>query len=173
MKTLLLTGLTCLVAMTGQGFAQSQQTVRANFIDAKGQQVGTATLTQMEKGVLIDLNVSGLPAGELAFHVHDVGKCEPNTRFDSAGPHYGPQGHDHGFHSAKGPHIGDMPNQFVGQDGKLRSQVINQGITLGSGQGSVFDQNGSALVIHAKADDYRSQPSGNAGDRLVCAVIEK
>jgi superoxide dismutase, Cu-Zn family len=172
MRTPLL-GIACFLALTAPGLAQSSQTARATFVDAKGQQVGSATLTQTPNGVLINVDVAGLPAGEHGFHIHETGKCEPNTRFESAGDHYSLQGQKHGHQSEGGPHAGDMPNQFVGQDGKLRAHVINSNVTLGTGEGSLFDQDGSAILIHAKADDYRSQPSGEAGDRLACAVVAK
>lgn len=145
----------------------------ATFVDAKGERIGTATLTQVANGVLIALDVKGLPPGEHAFHVHATGRCEPRTGFKSAGDHYAPRGNQHGFHAARGPHAGDMPNVFVQQDGTLRAHVLNPGVTLGSGAGSLFDSDGSALVIHGGADDYRSQPSGNAGDRVACAVVER
>ncbi|MFO7277157.1 MAG: superoxide dismutase family protein [Pseudomonadota bacterium] len=145
----------------------------ATFVDAKGERIGTATLSQAANGVLIALDVKGLPPGEHAFHVHGTGRCEPKTGFKSAGDHYAPRGRQHGFHAARGPHAGDMPNVFVQQDGTLRAHVLNTGVTLDSGTGSLFDSDGSALVIHGGADDYRSQPSGNAGDRIACAVVEK
>jgi superoxide dismutase, Cu-Zn family len=168
-----LLGIACLLALMGSSLAQSPPMARATFVDAKGQQVGSATLTQMTNGILIAIDMSGLPAGEHGFHIHETGKCESNTKFESAGDHYGLQGQKHGHQSECGPQAGDMPNQFVGPDGKLRAHVINPDVTLGSGQGSLFDQDGSAILIHAKADDYRSQPSGEAGDRLACAVVAK
>jgi superoxide dismutase, Cu-Zn family len=172
MKTPLF-GIACLLVLTTSSLAQAPQTARATFVDAKGQQVGSATLTQMANGVLVNIEVSGLPAGEHGFHIHETGKCEPTTRFESAGDHLSLSGQKHGHQSESGPHAGDMPNQFVGPDGKLRAHVINPNVTLGSGQGSLFDQDGSAILVHVKADDYRSQPSGEAGDRLACAVVAK
>ena len=163
----------CVLAAPPALAQSAAPTARANFINAQGQPVGKATLTQTPNGVLISAELAGLPPGEHAFHIHEVGQCDPATAFDSAKGHYDPRGHKHGFTVEGGPHAGDMPNQFVGQDGKLRLDAFNPNVTLGSGQATVFDQDGSALVIHANADDYRSQPSGNAGGRIACAVIEK
>ena len=159
------------IAMTGSALAADSAT--ATFVDAKGKQIGKATLTQTPNGVLIDVDVSNLPAGEHAFHIHQTGRCDPGEGFKSAGDHYAPRKHEHGFKVEAGPHGGDMMNQFVGGDGKLRAHVINMRVTLGEGEGTLFDQDGSALVVHAKGDDYQTQPSGGAGDRIACAVIER
>lgn len=156
-----------------QGQQQSGQSATAQFIDAKGQQIGQATLRQTPNGVLIEAEVSGLPAGPHAFHVHETGKCDPADGFKSAGGHYAGGADKHGFEVEGGPHAGDMPNQHVPEGGKLMAEVVNDRVSLGGGEGDLFDDDGSALVIHAKADDYRSQPAGDAGDRLACAVIEK
>ncbi len=142
------------------------------FIDARGKQIGQATLTETPSGVLISIDVSGLPPGEHAFHLHQKGTCEAKDGFKSAGDHYAPQSKQHGFKAQGGPHAGDMPNQFVQDDGMLRAEVLNANVTLREGDTTVFDKDGTAIVIHASADDYRSQPSGNAGDRIACAVIE-
>jgi superoxide dismutase, Cu-Zn family len=168
-----LIGAACLMASAAPSFAEAPQMAKGDFIDAKGQKVGGASLIQTQGGVLIKLEIAGLPAGEHGFHIHETGKCEPNTKFESAGDHFDSDSHKHGYLTAGGPHIGDMPNQFVGQDGKLHAEVINPNVTLGSGAASLFDQDGSAIVVHAKADDHRSQPSGEAGDRLACAVVQK
>jgi Cu-Zn family superoxide dismutase len=146
---------------------------KAAFIDAQGKRIGTAQLTQTPSGVLIELDLNGLPPGEKAFHIHEKGVCDPRDGFKSAGAHYDPRGNQHGLHAAKGPHAGDMPNQFVRQDGVLRAHVLNTVVTLSPGEASLFDADGSALVLHAKPDDYRSQPAGDAGDRIACAVIER
>jgi Cu-Zn family superoxide dismutase len=147
-------------------------TVKANFIDAQDQSVGTAALSQTPTGVLVQIDLRGLPAGERAFHIHKTGKCETAKKFESAGPHFTAEGKEHGFHAAAGPHMGDMPNQTVDQDGRLKADVLVPGVTLKRGEeNSLLDDDGAALVIHAKADDYRSQPAGAAGDRIACAVI--
>jgi Cu-Zn family superoxide dismutase len=169
-----LIGTALAIILAAPASAQNKsETAKASFVNTEGKQIGTATLTQTPSGVLIQTEISGLPPGEHAFHVHASGKCEPANQFKSAGDHFDPRGHKHGYETVGGPHAGDMPNQFVSQDGMLKADVINPNVTLRKGEGSVFDRDGSALVVHAKADDYRSQPSGEAGDRLACAVIEK
>ena len=108
-------------------------------------------------------------AGEHAFHIHAVGKCEPP--FTTAGGHFNPAQHKHGFMSGEG-HAGDMPNLHVPEGGALSIEVLNRDVTLAKGKpNSVFDADGSAIVIHAKADDYKSDPAGNAGDRIACGVV--
>jgi Cu-Zn family superoxide dismutase len=137
--------------------------------DAKGNEVGKAELTATPSGVLIRLDLTAVPAGEHAFHIHAVGKCEPPD-FKSAGPHYNPDETKHGLMNAEGPHAGDMPNLDVPSDGKLQVEVLNPLVSLND-KASLLDQDGSALVIHAGADDYVSDPAGNAGDRIACAVV--
>lgn len=146
-------------------------TVNVTMIDAQGQAIGTAALRDTSGGVLIDLDIKGLSAGEKAFHIHQTGKCTPADKFVSAGGHFAPAKNPHGLMVAKGPHAGDMPNLFVKQDGAVRAQVLNSGVTLGKGKTSLADADGSALVIHAGPDDYKSQPAGDAGGRIACAVI--
>jgi superoxide dismutase, Cu-Zn family len=146
----------------------------ATFVDASGRKLGTAKLTQTPRGVLMVLDVSGLPPGEHGLHLHEVGKCEGATKFKTAGDHYAPQGrNEHGFHTTGGPHAGDMTNQFVTRDGKLLAHVLNERVTLMPGRVSLLDADGTAIVVHAAPDDYHTQPSGNSGDRIACAVIER
>lgn len=172
MKTVLL-GMACAVAIAAPALAQAPQKATATFINAEGKEIGSANFTQTPSGVLIALDVRGLPAGEHAFHVHQKGLCEGAGKFTSAGGHYDPHGKKHGYMVEGGPHGGDMPNQFVGADGVLKANVLNTSVTLGSGAGTLFGPDGTALVIHAKADDYSSQPAGDAGDRIACAVIKR
>jgi Cu-Zn family superoxide dismutase len=158
--------------LVAPAFAQAPTTAKATFIDQAGKEVGTATLTQTPGGVLIRAEISGVPAGEHAFHIHEAGVCDPATKFNSAKGHYS-GGHQHGYLVAAGPHIGDMPNQFAPGDGPLRVEVFNPMVALDAGERGLFDADGSALVVHAGKDDYSSQPSGAAGDRIACAVIER
>jgi Cu-Zn family superoxide dismutase len=149
--------------------ASAETLANAQLKDGSGKAVGDVDLVQTQGGVLIKLQVKGLPPGEHAFHVHAVGKCE--APFESAGPHFNPTSHKHGMLSGEG-HAGDMPNLHVPQSGELNVEVLNAAITLDKGKpNSVFDTDGSALVIHAKADDYKTDPAGNAGDRIACGVI--
>ena len=151
--------------------AQSQaQTAKAALKDAQGKDVGEVQLVQVTNGVLIRMALKGAPAGERAFHIHAVGKCE--APFTSAGPHFNPAGHKHGLEAKEGSHAGDMPNLHVPASGELVIEVANPMVTLAKGQpNSLFDADGSAIVIHAGKDDYKSDPAGNAGDRIICGVI--
>ena len=150
--------------------AQADQAAKASFVGGDGSAKGSATLTPTPAGVLIGLDLSGLPpASWVAFHVHETGTCDPATGHESAGGHFNPGGKKHGFNVADGPHAGDMPNQYVGGDGTLHAQVLNSAVTLDD---SATGIKGRALMIHAKPDDYASQPSGAAGERLACGVIE-
>jgi superoxide dismutase, Cu-Zn family len=146
------------------------QTAQTTLKDAAGKDVGTATLTQTPAGVLIALAVKGVPTGEHAFHVHTVGKCEPP--FTSAGGHFNPAGHKHGL-MAGAAHAGDMPNLHIPASGELSVEVLNTAVTLEKDKpNSVFKPDGTALVIHAGKDDYQTDPTGNAGDRIACGVIQ-
>lgn len=164
--------LICATPALAQTGDTPSKTLKTNFINAEGKQIGTATLSQTLNGVLIQTDLRGLPPGEHGFHIHETGKCEANNGFESAGGHFAPRGQQHGFLTAGGPHAGDLPNQIVGQNGRLQADVLAAYVTLEAGRDvSLLDQDGSALVVHSKADDYKSQPSGNAGDRIACAVI--
>lgn len=148
------------------------QVARATLVDRSGQPVGTADLIQTPTDVvLIRLNVRGLEPGTHAFHIHETGQCT-TPDFASAGGHYAPHGRSHGFLHAEGEHGGDMLNIQVPQDGQVETERIARHVTLEPGAaGYLLDDDGSALVIHSGADDYESQPSGDAGSRVVCGVI--
>jgi Cu-Zn family superoxide dismutase len=147
----------------------SAELANAQIKDTSGKAVGDVDLTQTPGGVLLRLSLKGIPPGERAFHIHAVGKCEPP--FESAGPHFNPGNKKHGMLSGEG-HAGDMPNLHIPQSGELKVEVVNGTITLEKGKpNSVLDGDGSSIVIHARADDYKSDPAGNAGDRIACGVI--
>jgi Cu-Zn family superoxide dismutase len=153
--------------------AQAQEAARATFVNIDGREIGWAELTNTPHGVLIAARVTDLPSGGHGFHIHETGQCNVSDGFESAGGHFAPAGKSHGFSAPAGPHAGDMANQFVQSDGTLRVEVFNPAVTLGSGQNGLLDGDGSAIVIHANPDDYKSQPSGKAGARIACAVIGK
>jgi superoxide dismutase, Cu-Zn family len=142
----------------------------ADLKTVDGRNVGVVTLTQTRSGVRIAMALLGLPPGEHAFHVHAVGKCEPP--FTSAGPHFNPGQKKHGLNSKGGHHAGDMWNINIPDNGNLTLTVENKDITLEKGKpNSVYQDGGTAVVIHAGKDDYVTDPAGNAGDRIACGVI--
>jgi len=158
-------GVACVVSLSAHA-----QIAKAPLKNAAGKDVGTVDLVHTPNGVLLKMSLKGIPAGEHAFHIHAVGKCEPP--FTTAGGHFNPGSKKHGMEAADGPHAGDMPNLHVPASGELVIEIANPAISLAKGQpNSVFDADGSAIVIHAKADDYKSDPAGNAGDRIACGVI--
>ena len=157
-----------MLLMAGPAFAQS---ATAELKNAEGASVGTATLTQTAQGVLIKLAVQKLPPGDHALHLHAVGECTPP--FTTAGGHFNPAGKKHGMMAADGQHAGDMPNLHVPASGEIQVEVLNAAVTLAKGPAnSLLDADGSAMVIHAQADDYKSDPTGEAGGRIACGVIK-
>ncbi|MFB3921858.1 MAG: superoxide dismutase family protein [Terriglobia bacterium] len=172
MKRLILT-LGLLGLVSGAAFAAAKKpAAKADLFDAKGNKVATATLKQAKGGVQIALRSTGLPEGIHAFHIHAVGKCDA-PGFTTAGGHFNPEHKKHGLKNPEGPHAGDMPNITVNAKGVGKAKVVNSRVTLGEGENSLFHEGGTALVIHAKADDDMTDPAGNAGDRIACGLIEK
>ncbi|MQW88458.1 superoxide dismutase family protein [Sinorhizobium saheli] len=165
--------IACVAAMAASASAQqSSQTATAEFIGKDGTDIGRATLTAGGKGVLIEMEISDLPKNTwVAFHAHENGRCDAKEGFESAGKHFAGEDEnaEHGFLASDGPHAGDFPNHYVGADGVLRAQLFNGFLSLDDKGNAI---RGRALVIHAHSDDYRSQPAGDAGDRLACAVVK-
>lgn len=152
--------------------AGAQNQARADLKDSAGKTIGSAVLSERGGGVVITVNVKGLPQGLHAVHIHAVGKCDAPA-FTSAGGHFNPQNKKHGLKNPDGPHAGDLPDMFVNKDGMGRYEALMESMTLGAGGTSVFDADGSAIVVHATADDNVTDPAGNSGDRIACGVIIK
>ena len=159
-------------ALADDAKAQKPKPVTVKLSDAKGQSIGTATLTADPGGVKITLAVKGLAAGDHAIHIHETAKCD-GPDFKSAGGHFNPDHKKHGKDNPDGAHAGDMPNFTADAKGGSTAAVIAPGITLDDGPHSVFTNGGTALVIHAKGDDLKTDPAGAAGDRVACGLIAK
>lgn len=148
----------------------SVASARAELGDASGTGRATANATQEERGVRVRVAAADLAPGAYGAHVHMVGRCEPRD-FVSAGDHWNPAGRQHGKDNPSGAHAGDLPNLSVGSDGRGSYEYLIEGAALGGGAGAMLDGDGASVVIHAQADDYRTDPSGNSGTRIACGVL--
>jgi Cu-Zn family superoxide dismutase len=137
--------------------------------DSAGKDLGTLAVGESGQSITLSGRLTGLPRGEHAIHLHTVGKCE-GPKFESAGDHWNPTNKQHGKDAPGGPHLGDLPNLIVGQDGSVTVEANTPGGTL-RGSNGALDSDGVAVVVHAKRDDYKTQPSGNSGDRIACGVV--
>lgn len=147
------------------------ETIDAALINVDGEKIGSASLTEDETGVKIGINLRNLPSGTYAFHIHETGECNPPD-FESAGGHFNPYDKEHGFLNPEGPHAGDLPNITVKHDGTIQEMITTKRVTLKKGEShSLLKPGGTALMIHSDADDYLTDPAGNAGDRIACGVI--
>ena len=162
---LALTGIVLLTGACAHSVA-GRDRATAVLRDAGGREVGQATLLQAGSNSRLTVTVSGMGAGQHGIHIHTVGRCDPPD-FVSAGPHWNPTGRQHGKDNPAGMHKGDLPNLQVGTGGSGRMTEVLPDIPLGT----LLDVDGSAIVVHAAPDDYRTDPSGNSGGRVACGVL--
>lgn len=149
------------------------RTAAAEILGRDGAVLGRAQLTETPRGVLIEMGFEGLSEGVHAFHIHEVGACDPSDEFKSAGGHFNPTHAKHGFLAEGGAHLGDLPNIHAPADASFVVEIFVSGLTLAEGPGTLFDEDGSSLVVHEHRDDYVSDPAGAAGPRIACGVIRR
>lgn len=155
-------------------FSVAKDNVKVAMKDPAGKTIGWAVIKGGSQGVTITLTLDHVTPGEHAVHFHSVPKCE-GPDFKSAGPHFNPDSKQHGLQNPDGHHAGDMDNFNVDAKGKANVKLFNKDVNLGadSDSHSLFSNGGTAIVVHAKADDMRTDPSGNSGDRISCGVIAR
>jgi Cu-Zn family superoxide dismutase len=167
----LLLALAALTLLATSASAKPRAIAHLKMLD--GKPAGTVTFLAINRGVLVEFDLTGLPPGSHGVHLHVSGNCDPKTGFTSAGPilGLGPVTRKHGFLAEGGPLAGDLPNQFAGADGHLQAQTLVNGFALGNGKRSIFDRDGVAIIVDQRGDDYRSQPMGESGARIACGVV--
>ena len=159
--------VTIAFALTGCVTGEPQGGAPMALVNSSGQSIGTVRAWQTAGGVTLRVDAAGLPHGVHGIHVHSAGRCDPPD-FASAGPHWNPAGRKHGFNNPAGHHAGDLYNVTVAANG-----VLGEAVTLpGASMATLIDSDGASLVLHAAADDYVTDPGGNSGARIACAVLQ-
>lgn len=167
-----LLGLLLALSLALPADAQPRARAIARLAGVDGKPVGTASFRAVNGGVLIELDLYGLPPGPHGMHLHVSGQCDARSGFMKAGPILSLRpGRRHGYLAKGGPMTGDLPNQFAHADGRLKASIVTNAFTLGNGKRSIFDRDGVSLIVKKRGDDYRTQPIGNAGDRIACGVV--
>ena len=162
-----------LAAVIGPAAAPAAELAAADVVNAEGTVIGKATFEQAPTGVLLSVDVEGLPPGAHGIHLHDTGACAPD--FKAAKGHINPDKVPHGLLNPDGPDNGDLPNLFVAADGSARAEFFTTRVSVAGAGGlpALLDADGSAVIIHDRPDDHMTQPIGGAGGRIACGVITR
>ena len=164
--------LLALPTMAAPALAAQKAHAVAHLKGLDGKALGSVDLAAVNRGILITFDLHDLPPGPHAIHLHGSGNCDVKSGFTAAGPILTLiPGKQHGYLAEGGPEAGDLPNQYADDQGRLHATTLTNAFSLGNGKKSIFDHDGVAVIIDQRGDDYRTQPLGNAGDRIGCGVV--